>query len=199
MSSAIENEGLDPRFAIRLATMADLPVLQELVAESVWVLQANEYSDEQRKAAIRLVYGVDTQLIRDGTYFAVEHGGTIVACGGWSRRRTLFGGDQHRATREPELLDPATDAAKIRAFFVRPGWERRGIGSLLIRACEQAALAEGFRKFEMGSTLTGIALYSAHGYRETEHIEVPLDQGLTMTVVRMTKTITGPEVLLPTP
>ena len=86
-----------PDFAIRLATMADLPDLQGLVAESVWVLQANEYNDEQRKAAIRLVYGVDTQLIRDGTYFVVEHGDTVVACGGWSRRRTLFGGDQHRA------------------------------------------------------------------------------------------------------
>ena len=103
------------------------------MAESVWVLQANEYNDEQREAAIRLVYGVDTQLIRDGTYFVVEHDGTIVACGGWSRRRTLFGGDQHAPTREPELLDPATDAAKIRAFFVRPGWERRGIGSALMQ------------------------------------------------------------------
>lgn len=189
MIAANNDRGLAADFAIRLATMADLPTLQGLVAESVWVLQANEYNDEQRKAAIRLVYGVDTQLIRDGTYFVVEHGDTVVACGGWSRRRTLFGGDQHRATREPELLDPAADAAKIRAFFVRPGWERKGIGSSLIRACEQAALAEGFRKFEMGSTLTGIALYSTHGYRETERIEVPLDEGLTMTVVRMTKAI----------
>lgn len=192
-----KNEGLAVGFTIRLATMADLPLLQELVAESVWVLQANEYNDEQRKAAIRLVYGVDTQLIRDGTYYAVEHGDAIVACGGWSRRRTLFGGDQHRATREPELLDPATDAAKIRAFFVRPGWERRGIGSALIRACEKAALAEGFRKLEMGSTLTGIALYSRHGYLEAERIEVPLEQGLTMTVVRMTKIIEEPGTLLP--
>jgi GNAT superfamily N-acetyltransferase len=189
MIAADQDRGLAAGFSIRPATMADLSTLQDLVAESVWVLQANEYNDEQRKAAIRLVYGVDTQLIRDGTYFAVEHGDTIVACGGWSRRRTLFGGDQHRATREPELLDPATDAAKIRAFFVRPGWERKGIGSLLIRACEQAAVAEGFRKFEMGSTLTGIALYSTHGYRETERIEVSLDDGLTMTVVRMTKAI----------
>ena len=84
-----------------------MPVLQALVADSVWVLQASEYNDAQREAAIRLVYGVDTQLVRDGTYFAVEHDGQIVACGGWSRRRTLFGGDQHAATREPELLDPA--------------------------------------------------------------------------------------------
>lgn len=173
--------------SIRLATMDDVPVLQELIGQSVWQLQANEYTEAQRQAATRLVYGVDTQLISDATYYAVEVDGQIVACGGWSRRRTLFGGDQHRPTREPELLDPATEAAKIRAFFVRPGWERRGIGSALMRACEQAALAEGFRHLEMGSTLTGVPLYSAHGYREVERIEVPLEDGLTMTVVRMAK------------
>jgi GNAT superfamily N-acetyltransferase len=176
-------------FTTRPVDVDDLPVLRELIRQSVWVLQANEYTDAQREAATRIVYGVDTQLIRDGTYFAVECDGEIVACGGWSRRRTLFGGDQHSPTREPELLDPATEAAKIRAFFVRPGWERKGIGSALIRACEQAALAEGFRRIEMGSTLTGIPLYAAHGYREVERIEVPLEDGLTMTVVRMAKSL----------
>ncbi len=184
------NKSANP-FAIRLATLEDSAVLQGLVAESVWVLQANDYSDEQREAAIRLVYGVDTQLIRDGTYFAVEQDGQIVACGGWSRRRTLFGGDQHRPSREPDLLDPATEPARIRAFFVRPGWERRGIGSVLVRACEQAALSEGFRQIEMASTLTGIALYSAHGYREAERIEVPLEHDMTLPVVRMVKTFTS--------
>ena len=167
--------------------MGDVPVLQALVAESVWVLQAKEYNDAQREAAIRLVYGIDTQLIRDGTYFAVEHDDQIVACGGWSRRKTLFGGDQHGPSREPELLDPASEPARIRAFFVRPGWERRGIGSALVRACEQAALAEGFRQIEMASTLTGVALYSVHGYREVERIEVPLENGLTLPVIRMMK------------
>ena len=176
-------------YSIRMATMDDLPELQKLVRDSVWTLQADDYSDEVREAAIRLVFGVDTQLIRDQTYFAVEMDRKIVACGGWSRRRTLFGGDQHTPTREPELLDPATDAAKIRAFFVRPGWERKGIGSALMRACEQAAQAEGFERFEMGSTLTGVALYSAHGYHEIERIEVPLENGLTMTVVRMAKSL----------
>ena len=175
--------------AIRAATVLDLPVLQELIAQSVWLLQANDYTPAQREAATRLVYGVDTQLIRDGTYYVVEAHGQIVACGGWSRRRTLFGGDQHSPTREPELLNPATDAAKIRAFFVRPGWERRGIGSAHMRTCEQAALAEGFGRLEMGSTLTGVPLYSAHGYREIERIEVPLEDGLTMTVIRMGKSI----------
>jgi GNAT superfamily N-acetyltransferase len=179
------------QFDIRPAAMDDLPILRQLIAESVWTLQSKDYSDAVREGATRLVYGVDTQLIRDGTYFAVEVGSEIVACGGWSRRKTLFGGDQHAPTREPELLNPGTDAAKIRAFFVRPGWERRGIGSALIRACEQAAIGEGFRRLEMGSTLTGVALYFAHGYREVERIEVPLEDSLTMTVVRMTKSVTG--------
>jgi GNAT superfamily N-acetyltransferase len=176
---------------IRPAMMEELPVLRQLIADSVWTLQSQDYSDAVREAAARLVYGVDTQLIRDGTYFAVEVKNEIVACGGWSRRKTLFGGDQHASTREPELLNPTHDAAKIRAFFVRPGWERRGIGSALIRACEQAAIAEGFRRLEMGSTLTGVALYSAHGYREVERIEVPLEGNQTMTVVRMEKSVTG--------
>ena len=173
----------------RLATMDDLPLLRQLISDSVWILQSKDYSDSVREAATRLVYGVDTQLIRDGTYFAVEVSGEIVACGGWSRRKTLFGGDQHAPTREPELLNPATDAAKIRAFFVRPGWERRGIGGALMSVCEQAALAEGFRRFEMGSTLTGVPLYSAHGYLEIERVEVPLECGLTMTIVRMGKSL----------
>ncbi len=180
-------------YTIRLATLNDLPVLRALIEDSVWVLQANEYTDAQRRAAIKLVYGVDTQLIRDGTYYAVEIDRQIVACGGWSRRKTLFGGDQHAPSREPELLDPATEAAKIRAFFVRPGWERRGIGSALLRACEQAALAEGFGSLEMGSTLTGVALYLAQGYREVERIEVALENGLTMTIVRMAKTVAAPQ------
>jgi len=181
------NQSPDP-FTIRPATLEDLAVLQSLVADSVWVLQAGEYSDAQREAAIRLVYGVDTQVISDGTYFAVEHNGEIVACGGWSRRKTLFGGDQHRPSREPDLLDPAREPARIRAFFVKPGWGRRGIGSRLVRACEQAALAEGFHQIEMASTLTGVALYSAHGYREVERIDVPLEHGLTLPVIRMAKT-----------
>ena len=177
-------------FTIRLATLDDVTVLQALVADSVWVLQARDYTDAQREAAIRLVYGIDTQLIRDGTYFAVESSGQIVACGGWSRRKTLFGGDQHRPSREPELLDPANEPARIRAFFVRPGWERLGIGSSLVHACEQVAKAEGFRSIEMASTLTGVALYTAHGYRKAERIDVPLESGLTLPVIRMVKSFT---------
>ena len=178
-------------FALRLATMDDLAVLRELVADSVWVLQAKDYTDAQREAAIRIVYGVDTQLIRDGTYYAVDQDRQTVACGGWSRRRTLFGGDQHGPSREPEVLDPANEPAKIRAFFVRPGWERRGLGSALVRACERAALAEGFRAIEMASTLTGVSLYAVHGYSEMERLDVPLEHGLTLPVIRMAKTFTS--------
>ena len=185
------NQAPNP-FALRLATMDDLTVLHDLVADSVWRLQANDYTDAQREAAIRIVYGVDTQLLRDGTYYAVDQDRLIVACGGWSRRRTLFGGDQHGPSREPELLDPAREPAKIRAFFVKPGWERQGIGSALVRACEQAAIAEGFRGIEMASTLTGVALYAAHGYRQMERLHVPLEHGLTLPIIRMAKTFTSP-------
>jgi len=173
--------------------MDDVSVLQVLVADSVWVLQASDYTDQQREAAIRLVYGIDTQLIRDGTYFVVEQDREIVGCGGWSRRRTLFGGDQHHPSREDSLLDPASEPARIRAFFVKPGWERRGFGSALVRTCEHAAVAEGFRRIEMASTLTGVALYSVHGYREVERIDIPLEDGLTLPVVRMIKTVGRPE------
>jgi GNAT superfamily N-acetyltransferase len=123
---------------IRLAVIDDVPALTALIAASVRVLQAPDYSESQREAALASVYGVDTQLIADQTYFVAEVDGTIVACGGWSKRKTLFGAD-HCAGREDSLLDPAIDAAKIRAFFVHPNWSRRGIGTRVLEACESAA------------------------------------------------------------
>jgi GNAT superfamily N-acetyltransferase len=152
--------------SIRTATPADIPALTALIAASVRILQAPDYTESQREAALASVYGVDTQLIADQTYFAAELGGTVVACGGWSKRKTLFGAD-HCAGREDSLLDPAIDAAKIRAFFVHPHWSRRGIGTQVLEACESAAQAAGFKKFEMGATLTGVALYL--GYAHEEH------------------------------
>jgi GNAT superfamily N-acetyltransferase len=175
-------------FTIRLATDEDVPALEELISASVHVLQANDYTAEQRAAALGTVFGVDTQLIFDGTYYVVEHDDEIVGCGGWSRRRTLFGSDQH-AGREDALLDPTKDAARIRAFFVKPGWERRGIGSLVMRTCETAAGAEGFRRLELGSTLTGVKLYRAHGFVPDEAINVPLATGLTLPIVKMSKAL----------
>jgi GNAT superfamily N-acetyltransferase len=171
---------------VRLAEMADVPVLTELIAASVRILQAEDYTESQREGALASVFGVDTQLIADGTYFVAEVDESIVACGGWSRRKTLYGADQCEG-REDSLLDPAVDAAKIRAFFVHPEWARRGIGTRVLEACELAAIAAGFKKFEMGATLTGVALYKARGYREVEGIGVPLGNGEVLPIVRMEK------------
>jgi GNAT superfamily N-acetyltransferase len=182
----------EQRFSLRLATSADIPALRDLIDVSVRVLQRADYSAEQLEAALGTAYGVDTQLIADGTYYVVEAVGAgesiIAACGGWSMRKTLYGSD-HGPYRDSGLLDPARDAAKIRAFFVHPAWVRRGIATLLLRTCEEAAHARGFRRFEMGATLTGIPMYAARGYAIGEKIEVPLPNGLSLTVVRMAKTL----------
>jgi GNAT superfamily N-acetyltransferase len=137
------------------------------------------------------VLGLDTQLIRDRTYFvaeAVESDGklALAGCGGWSKRKTLFGADRGPG-REPELLDPATDAAKVRAIFVHPEFARKGLGSLILARVEAEAAAAGFRRFEMGSTLTGVPLYRLKGYLEVERIAVPLNNGETISVVKMVK------------
>jgi GNAT superfamily N-acetyltransferase len=183
----------EQRFSLRLATSADIPALRELIDVSVRVLQRADYSAEQLDAALGTAYGVDTQLISDGTYYVVEAvdgagESVIAACGGWSMRKTLYGSD-HGPYRDSGLLDPVRDAAKIRAFFVHPEWVRRGIATLILKTCEDAACARGFRRFEMGATLTGIPMYAARGYAAGEKIEVPLPNGLSLTVVRMAKTV----------
>ncbi|HEX4310262.1 MAG TPA: GNAT family N-acetyltransferase [Acidobacteriaceae bacterium] len=179
----------------RLATSADLPHLGPLIEASIRGLQAGDYSPTQIEQAIGTWLGLDTQLVADQTYFAVEVQanpanlptlGGLAACGGWSRRKTPYGSD-HRPGRDNALLDPRTDAAKIRAFFVHPAWARQGIGSCILELCEQAAQAEGFTRFEMGATLTGIPLYRHHGYTEQERIELPLANGELLPIVRMTK------------
>jgi GNAT superfamily N-acetyltransferase len=180
-------------FTIRLATSADIPALRELIDKSVRVLQRQDYSAEQLDAALGTAYGVDTQLIADETYYVVEGVGAsgekvLAACGGWSMRKTLYGSD-HGPYRDNAMLDPACDAAKIRAFFVHPEWTRRGIASLILKTCEDAAYAWGFRRFEMGATLTGVPMYAARGYEKDEQIEVPLPNGMSLTVVRMSKTL----------
>lgn len=175
---------------IRKARAADVPRLREVIEASVRGLQAQDYTPSQIEGALRSVYGVDTQLIADGTYFAVEgsEDGQIIACGGWSKRKTLYGGDQY-AGREDSLLDPARDAAKIRAFFVHPDWARRGIGTLILNACENAALAAGFTRLEMGATLSGVPFYRARGYTEIEKQSAPLANGEALPIVRMAKEI----------
>jgi GNAT superfamily N-acetyltransferase len=178
------------KFTLRKATSADIPALTALIDRSVRELQQHDYTAAQIDGALASVFGVDSQLVADGTYFVVEApgGGGIAGCGGWSMRRTLYGGDQWRA-RQDSLLDPRRDAAKIRAFFVHPQWARRGIGSLLLDACEQAGVAAGFTRFEMGATLTGVALYRARGYEERESLQVPLNNGEFLPIVRMVKVI----------
>jgi GNAT superfamily N-acetyltransferase len=180
---------------IRKAEVADIPRLREIIDASVRGLQAGDYSPAQIEGALQSVYGVDSQLIVDGTYFAAEvlqPGGeaTIAACGGWSKRKTLYGGDQY-AGREDSLLDPARDAAKIRAFFVHPDWARRGIGTLILEACEKAAREAGFTRLEMGATLSGVAFYRSKGYQEIENQSVRLSNGESLPIVRMTKGIDG--------
>lgn len=177
---------------IRPARSDDIPALQSLIDASVRGLQAGDYTPHQIDRALATVYGVDTQLIADGTYFVVEarHAGDtpwmVAACGGWSKRKTLYGGDQF-AGREDSLLNPRVDAAKIRAFFVHPDWARRGIGSLILEACENAARSAGFTRLEMGATLTGVPFYHAKGYAKLEQIQVPLGDGTSMPIVRMGK------------
>lgn len=180
---------------LRKAALRDVPRLREVIEASVRGLQTQDYSPAQIEGALQSVYGVDSQLIEDGTYFvaeievaelATEKCPKIVACGGWSKRRTLYGGDQY-AAREDSLLDPTRDAAKIRAFFVHPDYARRGIGSLILDACENAAIAAGFQRLEMGATLSGVAFYRAKGYKEIEDQRVQLSNGEILPIVRMAK------------
>jgi GNAT superfamily N-acetyltransferase len=177
---------------LREAVTADIPRLREVIEASVRGLQAQDYTPAQIEGALQSVYGVDTRLIEDGTYFVVEaqvgSGTQVVACGGWSRRRTLYGGDQFSG-REDSLLDPARDAAKIRAFFVHPDWARQGLGSLILDACERAAIAAGFTQMEMGATLSGVPFYRAKGYAEVEKQTAALGNGETLPIVKMAKSV----------
>ena len=185
---------MESAFRLRLATEQDIPSLVALIEASVRHLQTSDYTPAQIEGALGTVLGLDTQLVRDRTYFVAETAAsddgtnlTLAGCGGWSKRRTLFGAD-HGPGREPELLDPAIDAAKIRAIFVHPDFARRGLGTLILATVENAAREAGFQKFEMGSTLTGVPLYLLKGYTETERIAVPLANGEALPVVRMVKT-----------
>jgi len=178
-------------FEIRRADSADIPQLRKLIELSVRRLQKNDYSSAQIEGALGHALGLDTQLVEDGTYFVatpVAEPERIVASGGWSYRRTLFGSD-HAPNRELTLLDPSTEPAKIRAIFVHPHWSRRGLGTLILKHCEDSAYAAGFRRLEMGSTLTGVPLYSLRGYLPQKRVEVALPNGETLPIVHMTKTL----------
>jgi len=173
----------------RLAVLEDIEALRDLIAVSAWGLNSEHYTPEQVGSILKYVYGIDTQLIRDQTYFVVQEGATFIGCGGWSRRNTLYGGDQHKADEPDNLLNPATDAARIRAFFVHPNWARKGVGSLLMRTCEQAAREAGFHRMELMATLTGELLYARFGFVMVEEVDVVLPDGNVMKVRRMTKDV----------
>ena len=171
---------------LRPACEADIAALESLIEQSVRGLLSRHYTPAQLDAALGPVFGVDRQLIRDGTYFVIEYDGAVVACGGWSKRQAVYGGDRERAGEDAEL-DPARDAARVRAFFVRPDWERRGLGRMLLEASEAAIRAAHFTRIELVATLGGEPLYAAHGYAVAERYDAPMPGGLTLPAVRMTK------------
>jgi len=173
---------------LRKATLADIPALNALIARSARGLSTADYRPAQVEGALRGAFGVDTQLLADETYYVVEDGRHIVGCGGWSFRSTLFGGDA-RAGRDSSTLDPATQAAKIRAFFVDPGNARRGIGSLLLDHCEQQARAHGFTCVELMATLPGVKLYAARGYVGGPKVHIDVGSGETIEFIPMHKAL----------
>lgn len=173
-------------YLIRKANLDDSSAITQLINESARYLSRDDYSEQQIEGAIATVFGVDTNLIIDGTYFVAESNGELIGCGGWSKRKTLFGGDQY-ATRDASELDPKTEPAKIRAFFMHPEHARKGIARAILDACESEARAAGFQALELMSTLPGIKLYRACGYEGEDRVELDVGEGLTIGLVPMRK------------
>ena len=167
--------------------MQDVPALQQLIQESVKALGAEHYSEQQIASALTHVFGVDSQLIEDGTYFVAQVDGKLVGSGGWSKRKTLFGGDQAKSDSTDPLLDPHTEAARIRAFYIHPRWSRRGIGTRILESCEAAARQAGFSRVELVATLPGEPLYLARGYEKAEAMQIETPDGEALPAFRMTK------------
>ncbi|HKH28946.1 MAG TPA: GNAT family N-acetyltransferase [Sphingomicrobium sp.] len=173
-------------YVIRKASLDDRGAIERLIVESARCLSREDYSERQIEAATTTVFGVDTNLILDGTYFVADNSRTLVGCGGWSKRRTLFGGDQF-AVRDSSELNPEEEAAKIRAFFVHPEYARKGIGRAILAACESEARANGFRSVELMATLPGLKLYRACGYEGSERVEYEIGDGVRIEFVPMRK------------
>ena len=172
-------------FTHRLATAADMPTLRQLMTAAIRELLPQFLPPEKVEASFA-VMGVDSQLIEDGTYFIVEENGVIAGCGGWSRRATLFG-HNHTAGRDSRLLDPESEAARIRAMYTAPAFVRRGVGRRILQLCEEAAHAEGFARAELGATAGGEPLYRGRGYTEIERLDVPTPGDVTVPITRMGK------------
>ncbi|HEX9628735.1 MAG TPA: GNAT family N-acetyltransferase [Pyrinomonadaceae bacterium] len=173
---------------IRHAQMVDIPALENLIVDSVSVLSLPYYTAKQISSALAHVFGPDTQLILDGTYFVAEADNQIAGSGGWSRRKTLFGGDQAKSLADP-LLNPAKDAARIRAFYVHPRWSRKGVATKILTACEDEARRAGFSRIELAATLPGEPLYLARGYRKCEPLQITTPDGESLPAFRMEKEI----------
>jgi GNAT superfamily N-acetyltransferase len=173
-------------YILRKAALDDRPAISQLIESSARGLCRQDYSDQQIEEAINTILGVDSEMIKDGTYFVAEAEGVMVGCGGWSRRRTLFGGDKY-AKRESAELDPAREAARIRAFFVHPEYARMGIGRAILERCEQEARDEGFRSLELMATLPGLKFYRSLGYMGSERVTYELGGGTPIDFVPMRK------------
>ena len=174
--------------------MADVPALETLIAESAIALSRGFYDEAQAAANAAHVLGVDTQLIADRSEFVLEGGDAIVACGGWSRRGTLFGADRAKRDGPDPLLDPATDPARIRAFFVAPSQARRGLGTRLLRHCAAEAWAAGFRRLTLVATMPGVPLYRAFGFAVDDTFELPLDGGVSVPLATMSRPLPTPSL-----
>lgn len=172
---------------IRIATMDDIEILNQLITVSARELSRNIYSDEEVEGAITYVFGVDTELVNDKTYFIIEKNGEIAGCGGWSRRKTLFGGNQFSGREDAIYLDPSKDAAKIRAFFIHPKFSRQGLGGILLKHCEEEAYLSGFSELEMMATLPGVEFYTRFSYRALSDEVVILPNQIPLRFVRMIK------------
>ena len=173
-------------FATRIATLVDLDALHAVMARSIGQLQSSYLTPEQ-VAASHKVMGLDTQLVKDGTYFMIESNGRVAGCGGWSFRATLYGGDESVVAREPARLDPATDAAKIRAMYTDPDFIRRGIGTQIMRLCENAARDAGFNRVELMATVAGSPLYRNQGYESSDAEKFADIDGVQIPLLRMEK------------
>jgi GNAT superfamily N-acetyltransferase len=173
-------------FTNRLAVLADVPALTVLMDAAISELQRG-FLDDAEIASSRAIMGMDTQLIEDGTYFVMESGGDLAGCGGWSRRATLYGGNQTPG-RDSHLLDPTIHPARVRAMYTSPAFTRRGVGRLVLSLCEAAAAAEGFTRLELMSTLSGEPLYTAYGFRPLERV-VDATGGVPVPLVRMEKPV----------
>lgn len=177
-------------FTHRIAGNDDVPAIVALMRASIEVNMADFLSTEEIEAA-KETMGVDQTLIDDGTYFLIESRDVVpvlVGCGGWGKRRTLYGGN-HTVGRDDSLSDPATEPARIRAMYTHPEWTRRGIGTLLLDLGEQAARDAGFSTIELGSTIPGLPLYAARGYEEVETYVHQGANGADNTVIRMVKAL----------